>query len=31
MDILALEVFGTLALLSGHFAIVVWNRATRSR
>ncbi|MDB6091541.1 MAG: hypothetical protein JWN85_4325 [Gammaproteobacteria bacterium] len=31
MDILAIEIFATVALLVGHFAIVVWNRATRAR
>ena len=31
MDILAIEIFATGALLLGHFGIVVWNRATRTR
>jgi hypothetical protein len=31
MDIIAIEIFATAALLLGHFSIVVWNRATRSR
>jgi hypothetical protein len=31
MDIIAVEIFATVALLLGHFAIVVWNRATRSK
>ncbi len=29
MELLLVEVIATVALLLGHFGVVVWNRATR--